>query len=180
MSGLIKSKSSSIAPNNRKSLIDLVNETPLRDPGAFAKQRIITIETKAKATLEKKKQMIKEIEREKEELEHIFYQITVLENRYKQLCDSLNDHKETKIRISTAYDSMSQTNLNILNQTKSSVGKEILDESKLLKWMARNQVEMERGYSTMRMSDTQSDSHTSLIKVKNKNPVKLKQLGKTF
>ena len=44
--------------------------------------------------------------------------------------------------------------------------------------MARNQVEMERGYSTMRTSD-KPESTTALVKTKNKNIVS-KNLGKTF
>lgn len=42
--------------SNRKSLVDLASETKLRDPGAFAKQRVASLDSNARATKEKKMQ----------------------------------------------------------------------------------------------------------------------------
>ena len=42
--------------DNRKSLVELASETKLRDPGAFAKQRITSLDNNARATKQKKMQ----------------------------------------------------------------------------------------------------------------------------
>ena len=90
---LVKSKSNkSLAASlsNRKSLVDLVSETKLRDPAAFAKQRITALDNNARQTNEKKRQLMKEIERDEEELRQLDKQISLLESRYNQLLSSLN------------------------------------------------------------------------------------------
>ena len=98
MSGVVvkskTNKSLSSTLSNRKSLVDLVAETPLRDPSAFAKQRISSLDNNARITNEKKRQYIKDIEREKEELNHIMNQISIMETRYKRVCDSLDGRCE--------------------------------------------------------------------------------------
>lgn len=84
---LVKSKSTSSV--NRKSLIQLASETPLRDPSAFARQRVTSLDNNARITNEKKRQYIKQIEKEKEELFHIDKQLGILQNKYNNLCTSL-------------------------------------------------------------------------------------------
>jgi peptidoglycan hydrolase CwlO-like protein len=91
--------------SNRKSLIDLVAETPLRDPAGFAKQRVTSLDNNARATMEKKKQYIKEIDREKDELQHLNNQISAMENRYKLLCDSLNGKCFSMLQVNIHHDS---------------------------------------------------------------------------
>lgn len=160
-SSLVKSKSTSTVGINRKSLVQLASETPLRDPSAFARQRVTSLDNNARITNEKKRQYIKQIEKEREELLHIDKQISNLTKKYTDLCSSLADKKESRDRLLSFLQSSTETKNNIMNQTKFTVGERMHDESKLLRWMARNQVEMERGYSTVKLNGTSPCSHHS-------------------
>ena len=70
-------------------MIQLASETPLRDPSAFARQRVTSLDNNARITNEKKRQYVKQIEKEKEELFHIDKQLGILQNKYNNLCTSL-------------------------------------------------------------------------------------------
>ena len=73
---LVKSKE-----RERKTLIQLTNETKTRDPGAFAKQQVLQLDKNAKNAETKRRMYQTQLQHDQDELSHLQAQIADIERQ---------------------------------------------------------------------------------------------------
>jgi peptidoglycan hydrolase CwlO-like protein len=74
-------KKSDTEVKQRKTLIELTNETTVRDPAAHAKLQVVELDKTAQRSMEKRKKCHDQIESDKAEIEQLEHQIAMLKTR---------------------------------------------------------------------------------------------------
>ncbi len=89
----------SAKPDRRKTLLDRQSETQIADPAAHAKKQVAELDKTAKRSLDRRKFVTEQLERDRKEVEHIDHQIEQINERYLPLCQHLEEAQAQKLSL---------------------------------------------------------------------------------
>ncbi len=81
-----------------------IAETKIADPASHAKKQVAELDKTAKRSLEKRKFVTEQLEKDRKEIEHIEHQIEQINERYLPLCQNLTDAQERKAALLAVLD----------------------------------------------------------------------------
>lgn len=131
----------------RKTLLQLQAETKVRDPAVHAKNQVRELDKTAKRTLSKRRQCSEQIETDKKELQHVEEQLNLLRSRYNTLCSHLNNAIGKRKLVIQTLESCVKEEKQIMGVTQGIVQCRMIEDSKLARTMATNEIQSQRGFS---------------------------------
>ena len=97
----------------RKTLIDRVKETTVRDPAAHARLQVTELDKTAQRSAARRKACNDQIDSDNKEISKIDDQLALLRLRYDPLCQHLTEAKEQRAHLQATLESCMQEEMKV-------------------------------------------------------------------
>jgi chromosome segregation ATPase len=149
----------------RKTLMQLQGEVGVTDPSQHARRQVSELDKTAQRSLAKKKFTMDQMASDTKELKHLDKEINELRKGYDPLCRDLAEKEKKRKELIKQLESCKNHNINILKEIKGTVVGSRLQDMKLFSKMAKQNLEVQRGYTLGPSSTFKQSGTLSLTKM---------------